>query len=98
MATTKTKPPQAPIDTALEARLAALEDKISVLIDAILYRKVPKPDKIGVGVSLANPVTAKRARMGRAARKAGMSFEDFAARYPGLDRWPPPPGWKPGDE
>jgi len=73
--------------------LDRVEPLVEQLVNAILYQKVANPDTHKLGFTPANPETARRARMGKWARKAGLTIEEFERQYPGLDRWPPPPDW-----
>jgi len=82
---------------SLDERLARIEQQLTAIAEAIFYRRAPpklEAQGVRVGFKPMNPATALRARVGKAARKAGMSLADFEQKYPGLDRWPPPPDWK----
>ena len=84
-------------DDDLRKRISDWLDRVEPLVEqltnAILYQRVPDPGTHKLRFVPANAETARRAREGRAARRAGMSLEDFREQYPGLDRWPPPPDW-----
>jgi len=96
--TTKTSKSQDDSDLFLE-RMAALAKTVSILRDCLdapasdmpdpakrrSLRRIVHPELEG------NADTALRARVGRAARRYGLSFKDWVTRYGMVDKHPGPP-------
>lgn len=95
----KNRPPRAPSktgDALFLERMAKLEDTVSILRDCLdapaskmpskaqhrNLRRIVHPELVG------NADTALRARVGRAARRHGLSFSTWVERYGLVDKLP----------
>jgi hypothetical protein len=76
------------INAALEKRLASLEAKIDLLIKCIVTPDTPSTVKNkGFRVKARDyQACAKRARMGRAAKRAGMSLDQWLSTHGETDK------------
>jgi len=76
------------INEALEKRLAAVEEKLALLVDCIVTPDAPSAvKKKGLRVKARDyQACAKRARMGRAAKRAGMSLDQWISTHGETDK------------
>ncbi len=76
------------VNEALEKRLATVEQKLTMLVECVITPDAPATiKKKGLRVKTRDwKATAKRARMGRAAKRAGVSFKQWLSTHGETDK------------
>jgi len=80
------------LDEKYWERLLAVEDKLNTLIELMLTPELPKKIK-SKGLRrrvppIGSAATAQRARVGRAAKRHGMSYDTWVKSYGMVDKLP----------
>jgi hypothetical protein len=79
-------------DRELMDRMQAVEKQLALLVDALLKPDVPKEIKAKGLKRRTAPVptaeTARRARVGRAAKRYGMTYQEWVQRYGMVEKLP----------